>query len=56
MGQGVAHRLNGDVGARLKHSGMRWTVDGANAIIALRCAVESNRIDDFRQRRAGAIP
>ena len=44
------------VGARLKHGGMRWTVDGANAIIALRCAVESNRFDDFRQRRAGAIP
>ena len=27
------------VGARLKHGGMRWTVAGANAIIALRCAV-----------------
>ena len=43
------------VGARLKHGGMRWTVDGANAIIALRCAVESNRFDDFWERRAGAI-
>ncbi len=27
-----------------------------NAIIALRCAVESNRFDDFRERRAAAIP
>ncbi len=44
------------VGARLKQGGMRWTVDGANAIIALRCAVESNRFDDFWERRAGAIP
>ena len=35
------------VGARLKQGGMRWTVDGANAIIARRCAVESNRFDDF---------
>ncbi len=43
------------VGARLKQGGMRWTVDGANAIIALRCAVESNRFDDFWERRAGAI-
>ena len=43
------------VGARLKQAGMRWTVDGANAIIALRCAVESNRFDDFWERRAGAI-
>ena len=43
------------VGARLKQGGMRWTVAGANAIIALRCAVESNRFDDFWERRAGAI-
>ena len=42
------------VGARLKQGGMRWTVAGANAIIALRCAVESNRFDDFWERRAGA--
>ena len=42
------------VGARLKHGGMRWTVPGANAIIALRCAIESNRSDDFRERRASA--
>ena len=44
------------VGARLKQGGMRWTVNGANAIIALRCAVESNRFDDFWERRADAIP
>ncbi len=43
------------VGARLKQGGMRWTVDGANAIIDLRCAVESNRFDDFWERRAGAV-
>ena len=43
------------VGTRLKRGGMRWTVAGANAIIALRCAVESNRFDDFWERRAGAI-
>ena len=42
------------VGTRLKQGGMRWTVRGANAIIALRCAVESNRFDDFWERRAGA--
>ena len=40
------------VGARLKHGGMHWTVPGANAIIALRCAIESNRFDDFWERRA----
>ena len=42
------------IGTRLKQGGMRWTVNGANAIIALRCAVESNRFDDFWERRACA--
>ena len=41
------------VGARFKQGGMRWTV--ADATVALRCAVESNRFDDFWERRAGAI-
>ncbi len=34
---------------RLKQGGMHWTVNGANAILALRCAVESNRFGDFRE-------
>ena len=42
------------VAGRLKRGGMRWTVSGANAIIALRCAIESNRFDDFWERRAAA--
>src|SRR5205823_4918986 len=35
------------IGQRLKHSGMRWTVAGANAVIALRCRLLSNRWDDL---------
>lgn len=35
------------VGARLKQSGMRWSVRGANAIIALRCCILSGRFEDF---------
>ena len=35
------------VGARLKRSGMRWSVEGANAIAALRCYVKSDLFDDF---------
>ena len=31
------------IGNRLKRGGMHWTVNGANAIIALRCAIRSNR-------------
>ncbi len=40
------------VGGRLKRGGMHWTVDGANAILALRCSILSNRFDDFWERRA----
>ena len=40
------------VASRLKRGGMHWTVAGANAIMALRCAILSNRFDDFWERRA----
>lgn len=40
------------IGARLKQSGMEWTVKGANAIIALRCAMLSDRFEDFWETRA----
>ncbi len=35
------------IGQRLKRSGMFWSVNGANAIIALRCSLLSNRFDNF---------
>ena len=35
------------IGERLKQSGMRWSVDGANAIMALRCCILSGRFEDF---------
>jgi hypothetical protein len=35
---------------RLKRSGMFWSVNGANAIIALRCCLLSGRFDDFWAR------
>lgn len=40
------------IGRRLKQSGMRWTVRGANAIIALRCLELSGRWEDFWEARA----
>ena len=40
------------VGARLKRSGMHWTVDGANAILALRCCISSGRFEDYWAYRA----
>ena len=40
------------VGDRLKRAGMRWTLAGANAIIALRCCHRSGRFEDFWERRA----
>jgi hypothetical protein len=39
------------VTTRLKRAGMHWTVHGANAILALRCAKLSNRFNDFGQPR-----
>ena len=42
------------IGNRLKRRGMHWTVGGANAIIALRCAITSNRFDDYWDRQAAA--
>jgi len=35
------------IGARLKQSGMFWTVEGANAIIALRCTLLSGKFEDY---------
>jgi Transposase len=43
------------VAQRLKRSGMRWTVRGANAILALRCAKLSARYDSFWKQR-GTLP
>lgn len=42
------------IGQRLKQSGMHWTVEGANKIIALRCSIMSNRWEDFWEQRASA--
>jgi hypothetical protein len=39
------------VGTRLKRAGMHWTVNGANAIIALRCSKLSGRFEDFWEHR-----
>jgi len=40
------------IGLRLKQSGMRWTVDHANAIIALRCCQLSGRWEEFWEQRS----
>ena len=42
------------IGTRLKRAGMRWTVCGADAIIALRCCMLSGRFEDFWERRSAA--
>jgi hypothetical protein len=39
------------IGTRLKRAGMHWTINGANAIIALRCCRLSGRFQDFWERR-----
>jgi hypothetical protein len=42
------------IGARLKQSGMFWTVRGANAIIALRCCHLNGRFEDYWESRRAA--
>jgi hypothetical protein len=42
------------IGSRLKQSGMFWTVRGANAIIALRCARLSGKFEDYWESRSRA--
>ena len=52
VSSGVVEAGCKQIGARLKRTGMRWTVAGANAIIALRCCILSGRFEDFWERRA----
>jgi hypothetical protein len=40
------------IGHRLKQSGMRWSVEGANSIISLRCIRQSGEWEDFWAERA----
>ena len=42
------------IGTRCKRAGMHWTVEGVNAIIALRCCKLSGRFEDFWERRSRA--
>jgi hypothetical protein len=42
------------IGSRLKQSGMFWTVNHANAIIALRCCHLNNRFEDYWADRHAA--
>ena len=55
ISSGVVEAGCKQLGARLKRAGMRWTVLGANAIIALRCCILSGRFEDFWERRAAKI-
>ncbi|MFQ5853847.1 MAG: ISKra4 family transposase [Candidatus Binatia bacterium] len=39
------------IGSRLKQSGMEWSVRGANAIVSLRCMLQSGRFEDYWESR-----
>jgi len=43
------------IASRLKQSGMFWTVQGANAIIALRCSFLNGRFEDYWEDQRKAI-
>ena len=40
------------IAKRMKQSAVKWTVRGANSIIALRCCHLSARMEDFYEQRA----
>ena len=40
------------IAARLKQSGMFWTLRGANSIIALRCCQLNGRFESYWEARA----
>lgn len=42
------------IGSRLKQSGMFWTVDHANAILALRCSHLNGRFEEYWETRQAA--
>ena len=42
------------IGARVKQSGMHWTVRGANFIVALRCSKLCGRFETFMDQRKRA--
>ena len=52
----VGSMCKGLVGERFKRRGMRWTVAGANAVLALRAAIFNDRYDDFRRPPSQAPP
>jgi len=42
------------IAQRLKQSGMRWSVRGADSIISLRCRIKSGRFEDYWEERRAA--
>ena len=44
------------IASRLKRSGMFWTVQGANAILILRCCHLNGQFEDYWDRRTDALP
>ena len=57
IGSGTVESMcKGLVGERFKRRGMRWSVAGANAVLALRAAIFNDRYDDFWQPPSQAPP
>ena len=52
VGSGMVESACGTlVGERLKCNGMRWSIAGANDIMALRCCIRNKRYDHFWRHR-----
>ena len=56
VGSGVVESTCSTAAGRLKRGGMRWSVDGVNAILALHCRWLDDRYDRFFQSRSRPPP
>ena len=57
VGSGTVESMcKGLVGERFKRRGMRWSVAGANAVLALRATIFNDDYDDFWPSPGEALP
>ena len=52
VGSGVVEGACKNLGTRMKRPGSRWSVTGANAVLAILCCFMTNRWADFLRWRA----
>ena len=44
------------IGQRVKQSGMLWSLDGAQNVLSIRCAVMNGEFDSYWEKRLPLVP